>query len=448
LADLSDEPASEEIGPLRAGLFGLLGQGNLGNDGSLEAVLAYLRAAHPDLNLDAMCTGPNLVSTRYGIPSVPLRWYQSKRQKASGLLDVGGRGLRLGAGLVIDSARTASWVRRHDAVIVPGMGALEATVPMRPWLTPYSIFLLCATGRLFRTKVALISVGTNVIDHRLTRLLVTASARLAYYRSYRDHVSRDAMERMGVDTSSDKVYPDVVYSLPVSAEVQEHIGSVAVGVMDYCGGNDDRARAEDIRSSYIDKMTRFVLWLIDNGRPVRLFTSDAVADEPIVRAILERLRVERPALSPQQLVAEPAFSLDELIRQTASADIVVAARYHNVLYAMLLGKPALSISYAAKCDELMAEMGLSEFSHSARFLDVTRLIEQFTDLERRSEELRQTVRCRCATKAAGVDQQFRELSAVLFPEAEPRTRPKRVQIEPVAVGSASRGTGSYRSGSQ
>ncbi len=28
----------------RVGFFGLLGQGNLGNDGSMEAVLAYLRA--------------------------------------------------------------------------------------------------------------------------------------------------------------------------------------------------------------------------------------------------------------------------------------------------------------------------------------------------------------------------------------------------------------------
>ena len=56
---------------------------------------------------------------------------------------------------------TASWVRRHDAVIVPGMGVLEVTVPMRPWQTPYSMFLLSVSGRLFRTKVAYVSVGTR-----------------------------------------------------------------------------------------------------------------------------------------------------------------------------------------------------------------------------------------------------------------------------------------------
>lgn len=34
--------------PVRVGVFGLLGSGNLGNDGSLEAVLGYLRTEHPD----------------------------------------------------------------------------------------------------------------------------------------------------------------------------------------------------------------------------------------------------------------------------------------------------------------------------------------------------------------------------------------------------------------
>ena len=40
---------------LRIGLFGLLGQGNLGNDGSLLAVLTDLRSRHPDAELDFFC---------------------------------------------------------------------------------------------------------------------------------------------------------------------------------------------------------------------------------------------------------------------------------------------------------------------------------------------------------------------------------------------------------
>ena len=53
-------------------------------------------------------------------------------------------------------------------------------------------------------------------------------------------------------------------------------GPVCVGVMDFHGGNDDRARAEEIHRRYLDGTTRFVRALVEEGRPVRLLTGDAV----------------------------------------------------------------------------------------------------------------------------------------------------------------------------
>src|SRR5262249_45928105 len=86
------------------------------------------------------------------------------------------------------------------------MGVLETTLPLRPRQFPYDI---CAAGRMFGTKVALVSVGANVSSERLTRLLFTTAARLAFYRSYRDELSREAIRRQGLDTSGDHVYPDL-----------------------------------------------------------------------------------------------------------------------------------------------------------------------------------------------------------------------------------------------
>jgi polysaccharide pyruvyl transferase WcaK-like protein len=186
--------------------------------------------------------------------------------------------------------------------------------------------------------------------------------------------------------------------------------------MDYSGGNDDRQQGDEIRSCYVEKMARFSLWLVDNGYPVRLFTSDT-ADEPIVRQILADLRAQRPGLDPSQVVAEPVSSLDELMRQTASVDTVVATRYHNVLYALKMAKPTVSLGYAAKHDALMADMGLSWYCQPVKSLDVARLIEQFTEMERRSAELRLMITERNAEKERLVGRQFAELSAVLFPAA-------------------------------
>lgn len=398
----------------RVGLFGLLGQGNLGNDGSLEAMLAYLRTEHSEAVLDAMCSGPELVAERYRLPAVHLHWQYPEQRRAPGRSGRLRRLAALGLGAGIDTIRTASWVRRHDAVIVPGMGVLEVTVPMRPWQTPYSMFLLSLSGRLFRTKVAYVSVGTNVIHEPLMRRLMTTAARLAHYRSFRDTVSKNAMSQMGLDTSGDAVYPDVVFSLPVPASGKEPVGVVGVGIMDYSGTNEDRQEGDTIRSGYVEKITSFVLWLADNGRSVRLFTSDT-ADEPVVRRILDGVREQRPGLDPGRVVFEPAPTLRELMRQTAAVDTVVASRFHNVLYAMRMGKPTISLGYAAKHDDLMADMEMSRFAQPLKSLDLTRLIEQFTELEDESATVRRTLADRNASRAELVSRQFAELSAVLFP---------------------------------
>jgi polysaccharide pyruvyl transferase WcaK-like protein len=268
----------------RVGLFGLLGQGNLGNDGSLEAVLAYLRAAHPDAMLDFMCGGTEEMTARYGLPAVRLRWHSPALERMPGLPAFARTGLETALGLVMDGFRTAAWVRCHDVVIVPGMGVLEATLPLRAWHTPYSMFLLSATGRLFRTKVALVSVGADVIGQPAMRWLVVTAARLAHYRSYRDTLSREAMRRMGLAAAADPVYPDLAFSLPTPAGDPAVPGAVGVGVMDFHGGNADRDQAAEIRAAYVEKMKRFVLWLADNGRPVRLFTTDS-HDEPVMHEV-------------------------------------------------------------------------------------------------------------------------------------------------------------------
>jgi hypothetical protein len=67
----------------------------------------------------------------------------------------------------------------------------------------------------------------------------------------------------------------------------------------------------------------------------------------------------------------------------------------------------------------MADMGLSEFCQSAGSLDIGRLVEQFTELEKRQAELRQTIMDRNKAYAQLLDDQFTELSAVLFPAVGP-----------------------------
>ena len=398
----------------RVGLFGLLGTGNIGNDASMESVLRYLRTEHGDAIVDAMCKGPEHVQAHYGIEAVPLLWSQKYEQRTSGVTTIALKVLGRG----VDAFRTASWVRRHDVVIVPGMGVLEATTPLRPWQTPYAMFLLCASGRIFGTKVALVNVGANVMNQRLTRWLFNWAARLAFYRSYRDIGSREAMRQRGLDTTRDPIYPDLVFGIPAPPYDPGDVQTVGVGVMAYRGSNDDRGQADEIYASYVEKMSFFVRWLVDSGHRVRLFTGD-VSDDCALREILANLQIHRPDLEPGRIVAETATSFAELTRAMAPVGTVVATRYHNVICALKLSKPTISLGYAAKNIAVMADAGLSEFCQFINQLDVDLLIEQFTELEKRSAQLRQEIAERNMVNARLLDDQFAMLSAALFSAVEP-----------------------------
>jgi len=284
--------------------------------------------------------------------------------------------------------------------------------------------VLCAAGRIFGTKVALVSVGANVASERLTRWLFTAAGRLAFYRSYRDELSRDAMRQQGLDTSGDHVYPDLAFGLTGPAAGPGDEQTVGIGLMDYYGNNDDRDRADEIRAAYVEKMKSFTRWLVDNGRRVRLFVGDTNnADEHVVREIMADLRAYRPDLDPAGVVAEPVSTFADLMRTMESAGTVVATRYHNVVCALMLSKPTISIGYGEKNAVLMAGTGLAEYCQSVKSLDVGRLIEQFTDLEGQAARLRDTVTESNTAKATLVERQLDELSAVLFQAPAPAPVP-------------------------
>lgn len=384
------------------GLFGLLGTGNLGNDASFEAVLAFLRTRHPDITVDCMCGGPERIRRQYGIAATRLNAFRGEYRTASTWWAV----LSKAIGKLVDAVRIAAWVRRHDVVIVPGMGVLEATLPLRPWGFPYSLLLMSASGRILGTKVALVSVGADVVGGRVNRWVLGLAARLARYRSYRDEPSRDAMRAMGVNTVAEGVYLDLAFALPAPESPPGATGAVGVGVMDFRGGDRDRDRAGELHAAYVDAVLGFVRWLVAAGRTVRLFTGDH-ADAAVAAKIVAEVGSEAVTVAE---VATP----DDLQRAMATVDSVVATRYHNVLCALKLGKPTISVGYAAKNDFLMASMGFGQFCVSAYDVDSDRLVELFTELT--AHDRGQQLRERNRVAAERVEAQFAELSAAVLSE--------------------------------
>lgn len=413
--------------PQRIGLFGYLGSGNVGNDASMESVLGYLRSAHPDAIIDAMCTGPDRLRHAYGLDAIPLYWYLKHEHRFFFAATAPLKGL----GKAIDIVRIARWVREHDVVIVPGMGVLETTLPLRALGTPFAMFLLCVSGRLSSTKVALVSVGANVIKQPLIRWLCRSAAMLACYVSYRDAGSLGAMPRRGACMARPRVCPDLAFGIPARPQEPGDAMVVGVGVMDFHGTNDNRGQAKQIYASYVAAVTAFIVWLTDTGRQVRLFVGDTRGcDDRVVDEVLTRVRQSRPDLDGDRITAAPATSFSDLMEAMAPAGTIVATRYHNVICALRLAKPTISLGYGAKHDALMSQMGLAEYCQDARALDVDRLIEQFADIQSRSAQLRPAIAERTEALAREVAEQFRYLSALLIPySAAERTAHERAGDE-------------------
>ena len=393
----------------RIGFFGLLGSGNLGNDGSFEAVLTRIRSVHPESVLDAMCMGPERMSTQYGIPAIPLNWSTAREAHTTRL----GARLVWALGKLVDVWRTFLWVRRHDLVVIAGAGVLENALPMRATGVPYALFLLCASGKLARTKVALISVGATIIKPRPTRWLRNGAAHLAYYRSYRDRISWDVMQQSGTFARHDPVYTDLVFSLPGPPSSAGDPRLVGVGIMSYFGGSDDRRDGQKIHEDYIEAMTQFISWLIDNDYKVRLLSGDDSKDDSVIASVMADLVTRRPDLAPGEVVANPVSSLGDLLEEIEPVGFVIGARYHNVVSGVRLSKPTISVGYSLKHDALMGDMGVPEFALSARSVTGAQLIDLFNELQSRSSKVRALLETNLRFKQRELEKQYEDLAVLI-----------------------------------
>jgi len=367
-------------------LFGLFGCGNFGNDASLEAMISSLRESLPDARLSCICKDPGVISGSFGIEAVQLR---GEEPAGTGP----GRLLRKLVREVRDLVHAVRHMRKTDILVVPGTGILD-DFGVRPTSLPLDVFNWCLAARLVGTRIAFVSIGAGPIGNRFSRWLMASAARMARYRSYRDTGSRDFLKNEGVDTSRDVIYPDLAFKLPVPPSLETVSRTqliVGVGVMNYRGWYAFQEQGQAIFDDYILKMTEFVALLLAGGHGVRLLTGDK-DDVPAVEAIVATLGDTHVG----SLTYEPVHSIHDVIRQATCTDLVIATRFHNVVAALMAGKPVISLGYAPKNALLLAEMGLGDYCQNVEDFDVGLLAEQFARLADNREEHARTIRSKVA----------------------------------------------------
>jgi polysaccharide pyruvyl transferase WcaK-like protein len=353
----------------RVALYGFLGSGNIGNDATFETVLAWFRSAYPEIEVRCITIAPAEVEARYGVASAPLSWLPPG--SAGNRLIEASRKL---LGRLVDVPRTYVLAGSVDAVVVPGMGVLEETLGVRPWGLPLWLFLIAAACRVRGRRFVLLGIGAERAANLITRRLFVATVGLATHVSYRDNSSATAMRRVGAGPQA-VIAPDIAFAHPAPTQAKPQPGLIVVGVMAYYGRGDDPVRGADVRRKYMAEMAKAVSRLMDTGDHVVLVGGDRV-DGDVAHDIRAAVLAESPGLRDDTVRVRNVATFAELTEVMMRADVVIASRFHNLICALRLARPAVSVGYAEKNRHLMQALGLHDYCQDIEHLDAGHLVTQ------------------------------------------------------------------------
>ncbi|MEN3397291.1 polysaccharide pyruvyl transferase family protein [Brucella melitensis] len=369
---------------MKIGLFGQFGSGNTGNDGSLEAMLQMLARACPDADIVCICSRPEIIAEKFHIAATPV----GREPFVNGLLRRIDKALLQLPRRLSGFIAAVSIAQGLDLIIVPGTGILD-DFSENPFGWPFVIMRWSLAARLGGAKFAFVSIGAGPVVQPLSRFFVHVASRLAAFRSYRDNVSYEFMQTLGINTRIDTVTADIAFALPVpdaGSKATAGRRCIGLGVMTHRGWKKDSAQAPVIYETYLDKMADMAEGLLASGYRIRLLTGD-ISDLMAVDDLMARLAAPARA----NIVFEPVTSLNGLMQQIAHTDIVVASRYHNIVCALATGRPAISLGYAAKNDALLHDAGLDRFCHHIEDFDPQTVLMQVRQMFANLEQLREGV---------------------------------------------------------
>jgi polysaccharide pyruvyl transferase WcaK-like protein len=390
--------------------YGLFGSINFGNEITLQTILHHLRLRFPEAKVACICSGPEALGATQRIETVPIgrRFVKPWRLRTGWA-----RWLRkVFIGVPSELCRwleALKTLKGTDTLIIPGTGLLTDAWGLTGF-GPYNLFKWSLVAKLHGCKVLFVSVGVGPIYSTLGKYFVKSALSIADFRSYRDDASMAHLKGIGFRTNSDRVYPDLVFSLPeitIADDDEKRAGRllVGLGVMTYAGMYGAGKPSNGKYLEYLDNLIVFAGWLLAHDYGIRLLIGE-VDDTSVSKEFRSLLRASFEGYDEERIIDQPALSVEQLMPQIAATDIVVATRFHNVLLALVLNKPVIAISFHQKSASLMSDMGLAEYCHDINHMNAGRLIEQFQSLETNAEKLKPLIGQRVERSRRALEEQY------------------------------------------
>jgi polysaccharide pyruvyl transferase WcaK-like protein len=399
--------------PKKIAFFGHFGTGNLGNEATLQAMLYNLRSRLPDAEVTCICTFPEVAAATYGISAVPISSVFVKPWNIRNPLARWMRKVLIGIPSELYRWLRAFWtLKGKDMFIVPGTGLLTDAYGLLGW-GPYNMFKWSLTAKLCGCKLLFVSVGAGPIYGTFARWLVKSALSLADFRSYRDKSSLTYLKGIGFQTNNDRVYPDLAFSLPEAVtpqngRLERRRPVVGIGLMVYAGRYSVDRPSHRVYAAYLENLAIFAGWLLVRAYDVRLLIGE-IGDKGVKQEFKGLLRERSIIYDETRIKDEPVSSFQQLFSQIAATDFVVATRFHNLVFSLILKKPVMAVSFHHKCLSLMKSVGLPKYCQDINDLDSHSLTERFCDLEKNADKVRAIIKDRTEPFRKALNEQYNSI---------------------------------------
>lgn len=379
---------------IKIALFGLYGWGSLGDNALQQAILEELRQRFPSAQFYGICPNPRVAEAELGIPAFPIgkmpgdSWIgQKSRLFRWPLFAV----IRIPFEILL-WVRAFLFLHGFNFLIFSGGGQLS-DYDRGPLRKPYDLFRWTTIAKIRKVRTLFLSIGAGPIDSIISSWFIKSALTAADYRSYRDDWSKEYIADRVTNFFDDPIYPDLAFSLKPKTTrspraIENRSPVVGIGVMAYYDPRGWPKQDESVYKEYILKLVGFVSWLVRKKYILNFIIGDYLNDSRSVVDICGILQRNNVPFEEDQITNNLIQSNEDLYNEISRADIVVATRFHNVIFSLIQNKPVLAISYNRKTDDLMKNVGLSEYCLSIDNFNMHMLRNSFNKLELNSKKIK------------------------------------------------------------
>jgi polysaccharide pyruvyl transferase WcaK-like protein len=430
---------------VRIGLLEHCGSGNLGDDGTVAAVLWQIRRRWPHASVIGLSLDPDDSQKRHGIQCFAIRrsvfpceqaWTSALRSRTGHAIFLKDRikkalkamqcfplvkaGYRLTVGALLELileirflVKSLPLARNLDVLVISGGGQLLDWGG--PWRFPYTLFKWVVLAKLGGAKCVFLNNGAGPLDQGLSRWFVSRSLSLADYVSFRDVRSSIFIRSIGFKGAS-RVVADCAWSLdvpepcPTVRQLPKEPGlTIGIAPMAYCDPSRHWVHDEAKYQRLIHNMAEFGVRLIRMGHRLKIFSSDIWFDSKAISDLESAIRRECPVDTAGRITCDAVKDINDLLAQISQVDCYVTCRFHGVVFAHLLNVPALAIAPHPKVTTLMEDCGLSAYCVDITVCDAGRLTAAFERLVANIDDVKHRIASKVAANQRDLDKQFDEL---------------------------------------